>query len=118
MYISKYFKDDEFSRVACSRSDILDSSLERLDRAREIAGVPFVLTSAYRSPESELQKGRSGSGAHTIGRAFDVRCLTNEERWRIVFGALAAGFRRIGIGSTFVHMDDSPDHPSPRIWLY
>lgn len=117
-YQSKFFKDSEFISVGCSRSDIVDSSLQRLDRAREIAGVPFVLTSAYRSSESEIKKGRSGSGAHTLGRAFDVRCLNNEQRWRIVFGALAAGFQRIGIGSTFVHLDDAPSLPSPRIWLY
>lgn len=121
MYNSKFFKDDEFERVGCTRSQINDSSLERLDRAREIAGIPFVITSAYRSPESEVEKGRSGHSAHTVGCAFDIKCLTNEARWHIVFGALAAGFKRIGIGSTFVHMDDLNDltgHPAPRIWLY
>lgn len=118
MYNSKFFKDDEFKRVACSRSDINDESLERLDRAREIAGIPFILNSAYRSPETEKAHGRSGSGAHTLGRAFDIRCTDNASRYLIVFGALAAGFRRIGIGSTFVHLDDSTTHPTPRIWLY
>lgn len=118
MYNSKFFSDDEFSRVACSRSDINDDSLRRLDRAREIAGIPFVLTSAYRSPESERIKGRSGSGAHTLGRAFDIRCSDNRSRYLIVFGLLSAGFCRIGIADTFIHADDSQTHPSPRIWLY
>lgn len=114
----KYFKNDEFERVACSVTDCNPDSLQRLDRAREIAGVPFILTSAYRSPESEKLKGRSGKGAHTLGRAFDVRCTDSASRYSIVFGALAAGFTRIGIGKTFIHMDDAISLPSPRIWLY
>lgn len=114
----KYFSYDEFERISSPVCKLDPSSLQRLDRAREIAGVPFIVTSAYRSPESEKAKGRSGFGAHTLGRAFDIKCVDSESRWHIVFGALAAGFTRIGIGSTFVHMDDAETLPSPRIWLY
>jgi hypothetical protein len=32
--------------------------------------------------------------------------------------ALKAGFTRIGIGKTFVHMDRDPFLPQPRLWLY
>lgn len=117
MYNPRYFKDDEFKRVACSVTDCNPDSLRRLDRAREIAGVPFVLTSAYRSKASEIEKGRSGNSAHTLGRAFDVRCCSSVDRYKIVYGAIAAGFPRIGIASTFIHMDDSNLTP-PCIWLY
>lgn len=116
-YISKFFKDDEFQRVACTRSQINDDSLRRLDRAREIAGIPFVLTSAYRSPEHDISCGRSGSGAHTLGQAFDIACCSSVVRWKIVHAALAAGFPRIGIGKTFIHLDDSKIS-GPVIWLY
>lgn len=120
MYKSKYFKDEEFEACSpsCCREDINDDSLRRLDSAREIAGVPFVLSSAYRSVSHELAKDRSGKGAHTKGRAFDILCRGNAQRWSIVFGALAAGFPRIGISSTFVHLDDDTSLPYPRIWLY
>lgn len=114
----KYFAPQEFIKVGCTIDDINPDSLARLDRARDIAGVPFVINSAYRSPEHEKNKGRSGTGAHTLGRAFDIACMDSACRWKIVFGALSAGFTRIGIASTFVHLDDSPAHPNPRIWLY
>lgn len=116
----KYFKDDEFKRAspACSISQMCPDTLARLDCAREVAGVPFVINSAYRSPEYERSKGRSGSGAHTVGRAVDIRCADSVTRWKIVFGALSTGFLRIGLGPTFVHLDDSPDLPKPCIWLY
>lgn len=118
MYISKYFKDDEFTRISCTRAQVSDDSLRRLDRAREIAGIPFYITSAYRSPEKDLAAGRSGKGAHTLGKAFDIGCTDSRSRWLIVFGAISAGFTRIGIGRSFIHMDDAFDLPSPRIWLY
>lgn len=117
MYTSRFFKDSEFLAVGCSRSQVDDDSLRRLDRAREIAGVPFIINSAYRDPASEVLKGRSGSGAHTLGKAFDIRCRNSCDRWLIVHGALAAGFPRIGIASTFIHLDDS-NISSPCIWLY
>lgn len=116
----KYFTPAEFRRAvpSCDISLMRESTLRRLDRAREIAGIPFIINSAYRSPSYEKIKGRSGSGAHTLGAAVDIRCLDNESRWRIVFGALSAGFTRIGLGSNFVHLDDVSELPSPRIWLY
>lgn len=116
----KYFNESEFKRCSpsCEMSQCDGNSLARLDRAREVAGIPFVLSSAYRSVEYEKAKGRSGKGAHTEGKAFDIVCRDSRSRWRIVFGALAVGFKRIGIGKTFVHLDDSEKLDSPLIWLY
>lgn len=116
----KYFSENDFQKAvpACKMSDIRRTSLERLDRAREVAGIPFILSSAYRSPEYEKKKGRSGSGAHTEGCAFDVRCCDSRSRWLVVFGAIVAGFTRIGIAKNFVHLDDSERLSHPVIWLY
>lgn len=116
----KYFNDDDFKRAtpSCAISQMCPDFLARLDRARELAGVPFHVNSAYRSPDYEISKGRSGAGAHTFGRAVDIRCTDSASRWRIVFGALSAGFTRIGIGKRFVHLDDSISLPHPCIWLY
>ena len=92
--------------------------MRRLDRAREIAGIPFVLNSAYRSPAWERAHGRTGDGAHPHRRAVDIRCNDYGNRMRIVQGLLAAGFRRIGIGKTYVHADDDPKKKQDVIWDY
>lgn len=116
----KYFCDDDFKRASpsCSICDMSSDFLHVLDRCRETAGIPFVVTSAYRSPSYEKSKGRSGSGAHTRGLAVDVRCRDNRERWLILFAALACGVCRVGLGSNFVHLDMDSSLPSPRVWLY
>lgn len=53
---------------------------------------------------------------HCLGRAVDVSCKDSVSRYRIVNSALSAGFHGIGIGSTFVHLDDRES--STMIWLY
>ena len=92
--------------------------MSKLDTAREIAGIPFVLTSAYRSPEWDKSKGRSGSGAHTMGQAVDIKCNTSWNRFLVVNALLKAGFKRIGVAKTFIHADDSETHDQEVMWLY
>ena len=120
MITSKYFKEEEFNRCspACSLQDMKQTTMSKLDTAREIADIPFVLTSAYRSPDHDRSKGRSGTGAHTLGRAVDIRCNTSKNRLLVVNALLKAGFKRIGIARSFVHADDSEVHEQKVIWLY
>ena len=120
MTTAKYFKENEFRACspACSLQDMRQSTMNRFDRARGIAGIPFVLNSAYRSPEWELAHGRSGKGAHTHGCALDIRCNTSANRMRIVYGLLMAGFTRIGIGKTYIHADDDETKPQNVMWHY
>ena len=120
MVNSKYFKESEFQACspACSLQDMDQTLMNRLDRARELAGIPFVLTSAYRSTEWDRGKGRSGTGAHTIGVAVDIRCNTSRNRFLIVQALLHVGFRRIGIADNFIHVDGSAEHDDMVIWTY
>lgn len=115
-----YFHPNEFARCnpPCSKSDMHATTIARLNRMREIAGIPFVLNCAYRSPEHDKAKGRSGTGAHTLGRAVDIRCNNSATRYKIITAALEAGFTRIGVADTFVHVDDSPTHAQERFWPY
>lgn len=118
MYL-KYFKPAEFleCQPMCFQSDMDDDFLVQLDYARELAGVPFVLNSAYRSVEYEKQKGRNGSSSHCKGVAVDLYCISSTLRFRIVSGLIGAGFERIGIAPNFIHVDSDADKPN-CIWLY
>lgn len=103
----KYFKPEEFLQAtpACKISDMDETLLSMLDKAREIAGIPFVINSAYRSYEHEKKHGRSGHSAHCLGKAVDIHCISSRARFRIVSAALQVGFNRIGIYPTFIHLD-------------
>lgn len=120
MITSKYFKEAEFKKCSpsCSLQDMDQRFMYKLDKAREMAGIPFVVNSAFRPVAWEKSKGRSGTGAHTTGHAVDIRCNTSVNRMKIVFALLSVGFRRIGIGKTYVHVDDDETKPQNVIWHY
>lgn len=120
MKAARYFTESEFKSCSpsCSMQQMTQHTLDKLDAARERAGIPFVLNSAYRSPAWDKARGRSGTGAHTTGCAVDIRCNTSTNRMKIVRACLAVGFRRIGIGKTYVHVDDDPAQAQDVIWHY
>lgn len=118
--MAKYFKEAEFRACMppCNMRDLRPGFLDKLDEIRERAGIPLVLNSAFRSVSYEKSKGRSGTSAHCLGCAADIRCNTPANRFRIVKAAIAAGITRIGIGKTYIHLDNSVSHPQHVIWDY
>ena len=106
--MSKYFSPAEFKRCvpSCSIEDMDGGFLDLLDKVREKAGIPLVLNCAYRSREWDIAKGRSGNSAHTRGKAVDIRCNSSATRFKIVKAAMECGIVRIGIGKSFVHLDN------------
>lgn len=115
----KHFKPLEFTCCVprCDIQDMDAAFLAMLDNAREYAGLPFVLNSCYRSVEYEKSKGRTGLSSHCKGCAADIRCTDSRKRFVIVNALIAAGFQRIGIAKTYIHVDSDPDK-RPSIWLY
>lgn len=117
---SKHFKESEFKKCvpSCSLQNMKQSTMNRLDTARDIAGIPFVLNSAFRTVEHEKRQGRAGTSSHTTGRAVDIRCNDDRNRFKIIDALLQSGFRRIGVAKTFIHADDSDTHTQGVVWFY
>lgn len=118
--ISKYFSEKEMQRCtpSCSLQDLDPEALAKFDKARELAGIPFVINSAYRPKAWELSHGRNGNSAHVEGTAFDIRCHTPANRWKIIDALLKVGCTRIGISTTFIHADFSKTHTNQVVWTY
>ncbi len=118
--MSKYFSASEFRACtpSCEIAQMDPAFLALLDKVREAAGIPLVLNSAYRSPEYEKAHYRKGTSAHCEGCAVDIRCNSSTNRYKIVKAALECGIPRIGIGKTYVHLDNSPGHAQGVIWDY
>lgn len=116
----KYFNIDEFDSPdePGSGQYMDDDFLEMLDRARDFAGVPFVINSGYRTKAHNTKVGGTKNSAHLDGFAADIRCNASRERMYIVGALLEAGFNRIGIGNGFIHVDNDPTKPEDVIWTY
>lgn len=91
------------------------STLEMLDKARDIAGVPFVINSGFRTKAHNAFVGGSPNSSHTRGYAADIR-TTPATQDKIVSALREAGFKRIGIYRNFVHADNDPSLPTPATW--
>ena len=107
--MSKYFKNIEDNMNA--------DFLNKLDEAREYAGIPFVINSAYRSPTHPLSI-KNPTSSHIKGLAVDIRCNTSRNRFIILDALIAVGFNRIGIADTFIHVDLDLSKSDNVIWTY
>ena len=114
----QYFKLSEFECPCCGANEMKTEFVERLDRARDLAGVPFRINSGYRCREHNKAVGGKPSSSHLIGWAADIACLTSSARLKIVRALLDVGFDRIGVAKTFIHVDSDPTKPPGVMWTY
>ncbi len=122
--ISKDFKACEFDcpcdHCACT---LVDSELvSKLQELRERIGKPIAITSGYRctSYQNEL-KARGyetavGVSQHTLGRAADI-AVSGLGIPFIISEAILVGFKAIGAGENFLHLDTRDDGKT-RYWNY
>lgn len=115
----RYFTAEEFLKCTPPSpiEGVSESLLNRLDQAREIAGIPFVINSAIRSSVHERLKGRSGSSSHVSGKAVDIRCIDSASRFMILNALLTVGFTRIGVYPRHIHVDVDMDKPQKVVFL-
>ena len=95
-----------------------DEFLEMLDNARHMAGIPFMINSGYRTKAHNREVGGKSNSAHLDGFAADISATTSRERMWIVASLLEASFNRVGIGKTFIHVDNDPHKPEEVMWHY
>lgn len=121
----RYFKLAEFDSPDApgSGANMDKEFLYMIDEARHIAGVPFKINSGYRTKAHNEALGKRGykiakNSAHMSGHAADIAAPNGAVRFAIVAACIRAGFNRLGIAATFVHVDNDPSKPEDTIWLY
>ena len=107
--MSKYFKKIE------ENMDV--NFLAKLDEAREYAGIPFIINSAYRSPDHPLSI-KNPTSSHIKGLAVDIKADNSRKRGIILDALRVVGFNRIGIAKTFIHVDLDVEKSQNVTWLY
>lgn len=95
----------------CSDLQMDEAFLARLRDAWRI--YPFKVNSAYRSPEWERKHGRSGTSAHTLGKAVDIATPDSITRFYVFDALRRVGFSRFGFGKAFIHVDNDVCHSRP-----
>lgn len=129
--ISKNFTHGE---VACKcgghckgAAKISADLMGRLQQMRDTIGGPIRITSGVRCrkhPESRTRPTSShvpndlGDIEGKVGHAVDIAAVGSRRRFRLLAAAIAAGFTRIGIGKSFLHLDNDYKKSQGVIWDY
>lgn len=105
-----YFTDEEVKG--------LDLELcAMLDRARGLAGCPFVITSGLRtSDKNDTLVNSVKDSSHITGNGVDLACDDSELRFKMLRGLILAGFVRIGVYSKHLHADNDLAKPQGVCW--
>lgn len=116
----KYFKTDEFDSPDLPGSGQLmqEEFLMKLDKAREIAGISFKINSGIRTVSHNAKVGGKSKSAHLTGYAADIAVNGSRSRFIILEALISAGFNRIGIANSFIHVDCHPDLDEDVVWMY
>jgi uncharacterized protein YcbK (DUF882 family) len=114
----KYFKRDEFACKCCGVELMNDFFLYTIDFIRELYGYPIFINSGYRCEKRNDEVMGSPDSSHLKGLAADLRVKSSTERFGIIHSSIHAGIKRIGIGETYIHIDNDSDKVQNVMWLY
>lgn len=118
----KYFKKSEFDSPddIGSGENMSPIFLQKLDKAREIAKIPFKINSGYRTHKHNKKVGgvKNSSHMNIPCNASDIHIVNSRSRFIILQSLMSQGFTRFGIGKNFIHVDSDEEKSAEVIWHY
>ena len=116
----KYFNYSEFDSpdLKGSGSKMSDEVISMLDVARKKYGKAMVINSGYRTCEHNAEVGGKPESSHLKGLAADISCTNSTDRFKLEGILRQVGFTRIGMGSTFIHVDIDKEKTQKVLWTY
>ena len=114
----EHFNSYEFD-CSCHKGsgvNMQHSFVRKLDLARELSGVKFIIVSGYRSESHNHAVGGVLNSSHVTGYGADIYCTDPEQRYKILFALMHVGFNRIGVYKSHIHVDNDTQKNSFQIW--
>jgi uncharacterized protein YcbK (DUF882 family) len=109
-------------RVPCceheTKDHIATDLLQALKFIESEFGQDLQFSSGLRCKECNAKVGGVRHSEHISGEGADILVSNSEERFALILLALRAGYVRIGVGRTFVHVGVSTTLPQEVLWLY
>lgn len=113
-YFTRADGTDELEcRCGCGKT-VKPEFREMLNEARELAGVPFTVTSGMRCLEHNRKIGSRDTSTHPKGLAADIKYTDTLHLTRIIHALSRVGFLRLGTNEKlkFIHCDTDKEKSS------
>ena len=116
----KYFNYEEFDSPDIQGSGQLMSNeiISMLDIVRKKYGKAIDINSGFRTPKHNAEVGGKVTSSHLKGLAVDISCTNSNDRFKLEGILREVGFTRIGMGSTFIHVDIDKEKTQKLLWTY
>lgn len=108
-----FYRDEFECGCGCGLDRVDLQFVNKLQLARTIADIPFIISSGVRCKEHNKNVGGKPDSAHLPeampdgkAHAADIEITSSRQRKIVVSALLDAGFTRIGVGKSLVHVDD------------
>ncbi|MGC9344888.1 MAG: D-Ala-D-Ala carboxypeptidase family metallohydrolase, partial [Bacteroidales bacterium] len=73
---------EEFEcKCGCGQNGVDINFLRKLNEARDLADIPFIISSGYRCQKHNKEIGGVPDSAHTKGMAVDITCKDSRTRY-------------------------------------
>jgi len=115
----KYFELYEFDcKCGCGLNNMSAALLAFLDDLREKCEFPFYIRSGSRCEHHNKEVGGKPWSDHLTGEGVDIKITTSQQWFKIIFFAIHLGFKRVGMGETFVHLGIKKTNTQAVMWFY
>jgi len=111
-----YFSVNEIKCPCCGQYKVDEQFLFTMNLIRHNVGKPLIVNSWYRCEKHDKEVG--GVGNHPQGNAVDLSIKSSKLRYAVIEEARLLGITRMGVGSSFIHIDTRKDAPQEVLWLY
>ncbi len=116
--IYENFEKWEFACPSSGKAYMQKRFMDKLQRARTIAGVSFHISSGYRDEAyNDSLPNSVPNSAHIYGLACDIWFDSMADRLKAFDAFREVGIKRIGISKGFMHVDVDDSKPE-GIWGY
>ncbi len=127
----KNFSNEELVCKHCGKGKFNLFTKIKFQRMRDYLDLPIYVYSGCRCEYWNEKVGGSKNSSHIFTEdkescAGDLslvperikRDMTNYELFILQRAAQEAGFKRLGVHRRYLHIDDDPNKPANRMWLY
>ena len=116
--LTKNFSSEELHCHCCHKEQMCERFMEKLQTLRDIMNRPIGINSGYRCESHNRSIGGHKTSQHMLGVAVDISTTdwSSSELYELMRHAYRLGFKGIGVGKLFVHLDMRVG--KAKMWVY